>query len=100
MTDYGASGDADRDRFELYLRDLFREAFGQAFTSTKLRIGFPQVEAIEVCQIEVKPADQAVVVKGKDKNGVRFEKLYVRSGNSSPEMPLSEVQSFLAQRFR
>lgn len=97
--DYGALGDADRDRFELHLRNLFGDAFGQSFTSTKLRVSFPRVDDIEICQIDVRPADHAVVVHAKDKNGVKTEKLYVRSGNSSPEMPLSEVQAFLAQRF-
>ena len=97
--DFSALGDADRDRFELHLRNLFGEAFGQSFTSAKLRVSFPQVEGVEICRIEVRPADHAVVVHAKDRNGVRTEKLYVRSGNSSPEMPLSEVQAFLAQRF-
>jgi len=97
--DYSALGDADRDKFELHLRNLFGTAFGQAFTSAKLRISFPQVDAVEICQIDVHAADQAVIVEVKDKNGAKSEKLYVRSGNSSPEMPLSEVQAFLAQRF-
>lgn len=97
--DFSALGDADRDRFELHLRNLFGDAFGQAFTSAKLRVSFPQVGEIEICQIDVRPADHAVVVEAKDKNGVKSQKLYVRSGNSSPEMPLSEVQAFLSQRF-
>jgi len=97
--DFGALGDADRDRFELHLRNLFGEAFGQTFTSAKLRVSFPQVDEVEICQIDVRPAEHAVIVQAKDKNGVKTEKLYVRSGNSSPEMPLSEVQTFLAQRF-
>lgn len=97
--DFSALGDADRDRFELHLRNLFGDAFGQAFTSAKLRVSFPQVGEVEICQIDVRPADHAVVVEAKDKNGVKSEKLYVRSGNSSPEMPLSEVQAFLSQRF-
>lgn len=98
--DFSALGDADRDRFELHLRNLFGEAFGQTFTSAKLRVSFPVVDEVEICQIEVRPADHAVVVQTKDKNGVKLEKLYVRSGNSSPEVPLSEVQAFLTQRFR
>jgi hypothetical protein len=97
--DYSSLGDADRDRFEIHLRNLFAEAFGQAFTTSKLRISFPEVGGVEICQIDVWPADQAIIVKGRDKNGTPFQKLYVRSGNSSPEMPLSEVQGFLARRF-
>ena len=97
--DFSALGDADRDRFELHLRNLFGEAFGQSFTSRKLRISFPQVEDVEICQIDIRPADHAVIVEAKDKNGVKVQRLYVRSGNSSPEMPLNEVQAFLSQRF-
>lgn len=97
--DFGALGDADRDRFELHLRNLFGAAFGQSFTTAKLRVSFPKVDEVEICQIDVRPADHAVIVEVKDKNGSKLEKLYVRSGNSSPEMPLSEVQTFLQQRF-
>lgn len=97
--DYAALGDADRDRFELHLRNLFGTAFGQSFTSAKLRISFPQVDGIEICQIDVRPANQAIIIEVKDKNGAKTEKLYVRSGNSSSEIPLSEVQAFLNQRF-
>lgn len=97
--DFSALGDADRDRFELHLRNLFGDAFGQTFTSAKLRVSFPQVNDTEICQIDVRPSEHALVVTAKDKNGIKTEKLYVRSGNSSPEMPLSEIQAFISQRF-
>jgi hypothetical protein len=97
--DYNALGGADRDAFELHLRNLFGQAFGQAFTSSKLKISFPEVDGMEICQIDVRPSDKAIVIKVKDKNGAWLEKLYVRSGNSSPEMPLSEVHGFLKARF-
>ena len=92
-------GDADKDRFEIHLRNLFGQSFGQNFTASKLKISFPEVIGVEICQIDVKPADAAVVIAISDKNGLKSEKLYVRSGNSSPEMPLSEVQAFLNKRF-
>lgn len=98
--DYNGLGGADRDRFEVHLRNLFGEAFGQAFTASKLRVSFPFVAGVEICQVDVRPADTAVVISVKDKNGLKSEKLYVRSGNSSPEMPLSEMQTYLAQRFK
>jgi hypothetical protein len=97
--DYNALGCADRDAFELHLRNVFTKTLGQAFTASKLKVSFPQVDGVEICQVDVRPTDQALVVKVADKNGVWSEKLYVRSGNSSPEMPLSEVQSFLKKRF-
>ena len=97
--DYASLGDADKDRFEIHLRNLFADAFGQNFTASKLKIAFPEVEGSEICQIDVRPADAAVVISVADKNGLKSEKLYVRSGNSSPEMPMSEVQAFLGKRF-
>ena len=36
----------------------------------------------------------------KDKNGVQQEKFYVRSGNSSQELSLTEMQSYFAERFQ
>ena len=60
----------------------------------------PEVAGVEICQIEVRPSDAAIIVSGKDKNGVGYERLYVRSGNSSPEMPLSEIPAFLSKRFK
>lgn len=97
--DFAALGDADRDRFELHLRNLFGAAFGQSFTTAKLRVSFPHAADVEICRIDVRPAHEPVIVQVSDKNGVKADKLYVRSGNSSPEMPLSEVPGFLQQRF-
>jgi len=97
--DYVALGDADKDRFELHLRNLFSDALGQNVTASKLKISFPEIDGVEICKIDVRPADAAVVLTVADKNGLKSEKLYVRSGNSSPEMPMSEVQAFLSKRF-
>lgn len=97
--DYASLGDADKDRFELHLRNLFAQAYGQGLTATKLKVSFPTIGDTEICQVDVKPADAAVIITGNDKNGLKYERLYVRSGNSSPELPLSEMQAFLSKRF-
>ncbi|HMO76433.1 MAG TPA: DUF262 domain-containing protein [Sphingopyxis sp.] len=98
--DYASLGDADKDRYELHLRNLFAKAFGQDFTASKLKIGFPQTGGCEICKIDVSPADRAIIVSGNDKKGVPYERLYVRSGNSSPDLPLNEIPAFLAKRFK
>src|SRR3546814_11315295 len=85
--------------FEIDRRNVFGQSFGKNFTASKLKILFPVVNGVEICQIDVKPADAAIVIAVPDKHGLKAEKLYVRSGNSSPEMPLSEVQAFLSKRF-
>jgi hypothetical protein len=38
-------------------------------------------------------------LKVKDKNGQPTEKFYARSGNSSQEIPLSEMPAFIKERF-
>lgn len=97
--DYAALGDADKDRLELHLRNLFNQAFGQNFTVSKLIITFPVIDDLEICQIEVLPADMAMIVTVTERSGLKSEKLYVRNGNSSPEMPMTEIQGFLQERF-
>jgi hypothetical protein len=90
----------DRDKFELHVRNLFSQAFGQSFVVNKLRISFPPVGSTEICQIDIAQTQQPIIVKVVDRNGHQVEKFYVRSGNSSVEMPLSEMHSYISDRFR
>lgn len=97
--DYHAFGEADRDKFELHLRSVLNNAFGIPFVTTNVRITFPQVEEIEICQIDIQGASKPVVISLKDKQGQAQEKFYVRSGNSSQELSMSEMQSYAPERF-
>jgi hypothetical protein len=96
--DYTALG-GDRDKFEVHLRNILNQACGQTFVINKLGIFFPLVEGIEICQVDVTAAQQPIIVKVADKNGQPVEKFYVRSGNSSVEMPLSEMHAYVSDRF-
>jgi hypothetical protein len=98
-SDY-ASLEADRDRFEIHLRNLLNERFGAAFVTNMLTISFPLVSAIEICRVDIKRSKEAVIVKVKDAGGQTVERLYVRSGNSSQEIPLAQVETFLKNRQR
>ena len=97
--DYAALGNVDRDRFELHLYTLFNNAFGEAFVANKLKVAFPSVDGVEICQIDIQPGQKPIIVKVPDKNGQAVEKFYVRSGNSSREMPMSEMHSYISDRF-
>lgn len=97
--DYAALGNADRDKFERHLRTLFNNAFGDAFVVTKLEIEFHELEGAEICQINIQPSQKPLVLVVADKNGLPVEKFYVRNGNSSREMPLSEMHAYVAERF-
>jgi hypothetical protein len=97
--DYQSLGGADRDKFELHLRNILNNRFGKAFVSSKLQISFPSVQQTEICQVDVQLASTAMVIPTQDKHGQTQEKFYIRSGNSSQELPMNEMQSYLAARF-
>ncbi len=92
-------GGVDRDRFELHLRNLLNQQFGTGFVTIKVVINFHEVRDKEVCQIDTSPAKEPVIVTVKDKNGQSVEKFYARSGNSSQEIPLSEMNAYIKDRF-
>jgi uncharacterized protein with ParB-like and HNH nuclease domain len=97
--DYLSLGDVDRDQFELHLRNLLNQQFGTGVVTNKIDIMFHEVEEKEVCQIDVASVKEPLILKLKDKNGQLIEKFYVRSGNSSQEIPLSELHSYMKERF-
>jgi len=97
--DYLSLGEVDRDKFELHIRNLLNQQFGAGFVTSKVQVGFPEVEGKEVCQVEVSIAREPVILTLKDKNGQSIEKFYARSGNSSQEIPLSELNAYVKERF-
>lgn len=97
--DYLSLGGVDRDKFELHLRNLLNQQFGTAVVTSKIDIMFHEVEEKDVCQIDVESAKDPLILKTKDKNGQLMEKFYVRSGNSSQEIPLSELHVYMKERF-
>ena len=97
--DYQSLGDADKDRFELHLRNLLNQQFGVAFAAKDISINFPAVDNVEICQLTVSPSTDPVVVKTKDSNGQTIERFFVRSGNSAQEIPLSQMHTYLQARF-
>jgi hypothetical protein len=100
--DYATLKEANKDRFELHLRELLNAAYGANFTTTQLEITFPLKDGKEFCQIDVKRGKEPLYtqVSGKDKNAPKTEKFYVRSGNSSRALPIDEIPKYVAQRFK
>lgn len=97
--DYNSLGDADRDKFERHLHSLLDLNLGKTFVSTKVKVRFHVVAEADVCQVDVAMGKEPLVVASKDKNGVLVEKFYVRSGNASQEIPMSEMSAYLKERF-
>ncbi len=92
-------GGVGRDKFELHLRNLLNQRFGAGFVASKISISFHEIDKKEVCQIETAPAKEPVILKVKDKNDQPTEKFYARSGNSSQEIPLSDMNAYIKERF-
>jgi hypothetical protein len=98
--DYLSLGGADRDKFEVHLHNLLNEHLGVALVTSKIDIRFHEIEGLEVCQVDVDRARDPVIITTKDKNGQKIEKFYVRSGNASHEIPMSEMNAYLWERFQ
>ena len=97
--DYNTLKKADRDGFELHLRNLINHAYGTDFASSYLKISFPIVDDTEICLVEVKPGVKPLFTKVKDKHGAEHQMFFVRSGNSSPGMNIEESANYIRNRF-
>jgi len=49
--------------------------------------------------IEIKRANEPQYLSVKDKGGSTVDKFYVRSGNSSIELPMKDVAPYVQSRF-
>ena len=83
----------------MHIRNLTNNAYGVDFSSNNLEILFPIVEDKEICVIEIKPWHKPLYTMVTDNKGNRSEKFYLRNGNSSPELPTSEIAGYINTRF-
>lgn len=97
--DYASLGDVDRDGFELHLRNLLNQAFGTAFVASNVSVLFPALDDKSVCRVVVKPASAPLFLRTVGKDGQPSERFYVRSGNSSQEIPSGQLKDYWDQRF-
>ncbi len=94
--------DGNKDIFEIDLREIIVNNFGEVFTASNLDISFPIIDNREICMIEIKPIkkpEEILILKKKDNQGKVNEILYVRSGNSSRIIPPNEYGLFYSERF-
>jgi hypothetical protein len=96
--DYSILG-GNRDGFELHLRELIKKNFKETFATNNIKITFCAIQNSEVCVLQIKRGYEPIYLEVQDKTGNKTNKLYVRSGNSSIEIPIEEVSKFLSSRF-
>ena len=97
--DYNTLKTGDKDNFELHLRNLVNNNYGKEFATTHLKIAFPILDEKEICDIEIKKGNKPLYLEVIGKNGQKQKKFYVRSGNSSQELEIDEVASYVKNRF-
>lgn len=97
--DYNSLKEGTKDEFELHLRNLVNKAYGVEFAANNLTITFPVIEDKEICLVEIKAGNKPLYTEVSDKYGITSEKFYVRSGNSSLEIPTREIVFYVRSRF-
>ena len=97
--DYNSLKDANKDCFELHLRNLINNAFGTDYATTNVKINFPIIDENEICEIDIKAGTKPLFLEVTGKNGQKQKKFYVRSGNSSQDLAIDEVASYVKSRF-
>ncbi len=97
--DYQSLGNADRDKFEIHFRNLLNQQFGVGFVTSRIVIDFHNIGDQEICRTVISPAKEPIYVAVKEKNAPPSQKFYVRSGNSSQELPPNEIFAYTKERF-
>jgi len=97
--DYNSLKEANKDHFELHLRNLINNSYGKDFAASNIRIKFPVVDEVEICEVDIKAGVKPLYLELADTNGQKKKNFYVRSGNSSQELAIDEVASYSRNRF-
>ncbi|RSC31104.1 DUF262 domain-containing protein [Agrobacterium sp. FDAARGOS_525] len=97
--DYKSLNGGNRDKFELHLKTLIINTFGEAFAATKVKLAFPEVDEKEICRVDILPANKPIYIKLADKGGAVQDRFYVRNGNSSREMTGDQAIAYIKERF-
>jgi len=98
--DFSTFKQANKDHFELHLRNLVNTEYGVPFTTNNLNVSFPLIRSKEVCMIEIRQGLEPVYTTVTDKSGSPVERFYVRSGNTSQELiKPSRIMTYIKARF-
>ena len=90
--DYCTFKKPNRDGFELHLHQLIINEIGKEVSSF-LRTTFHEVDAKDICRVQVSPSDFPVFVGDE-------ETFYLRSGSSTRELSTSEAVKYVLSHFK
>ena len=91
--------DGGRDEFEQHLKNLLNNNFGKVFSASNIKISFSEVEDMDICKVGIPKGNKPLYLKVKDRNGQKQDKFYLRSGNTSQELGLTEISEYISSRF-
>ena len=94
-----ASFGGSRDQFELHLTSLIKDRFSESFRAGCISTSYPTLDDKVVCRVDVRRSRLPVYLTVADSNGAPTERLIVRAGASSPEIPLSQVAAYVREHF-
>jgi hypothetical protein len=83
----------------LHLTNLINGHFTPVFRARKVKVSFPLLNNKMVCRVDVERPGTPVYVKVTDGNGALAERLFVRLGNSSHEIPAGQIAEFVNEHF-
>jgi very-short-patch-repair endonuclease len=88
-----------RDRFELHLTNLIKDRFSESFRAGCVSVSNPVQDGETVCRVDVKRSRTPVYLSVAEGSGPAVERLIVRAGASSQEIPLSQVAEYVRDHF-
>ncbi|WGM40311.1 DUF3320 domain-containing protein [Caulobacter sp. NIBR1757] len=88
-----------RDRFELHLTNLIKDRFSEGFRAGCVSVSYPILGDQLICRVDVKRSRTPTYLALSETNGPPVERLIVRAGASSPEIPLSQVADYVRDHF-
>ncbi|QFU33182.1 DUF3320 domain-containing protein [Brevundimonas sp. Bb-A] len=88
-----------RDKFDLHLTNLIKDRFSESFRAGCVSVSYPVIDEKVICRVDVKRSRKPVYLAVADSSGTATDRLIVRAGASSPEIPLSQVAAYVSEHF-
>ena len=73
--------------------------FSESFRAGCVSVSYPVIDGKLICRVDVKRSRKPVYLKIADGAGTPTDRLIVRAGASSPEIPLSQIATYVREHF-
>ncbi len=94
LNDYKTLSRENKDAFENHFTNIFNSMIGPEFRH-KVNVSFYNLDDNEICVIQAVASERPVYLKSDDN-----EYFYIRTGNASTALKLSEIEEYHRTRFK